>query len=703
MSATLTWYVRRLARMAPGEVAGRLDDRLRQELWTLRWRRGLGTTTPCPTGHPRRLGGPLVGGALADLPSERRADLLAAAEELLNGRWNVLGYTRTDLGHPEWFFDPVSGRRYPEARCAFRIDYRNPDDTRWVKQVWELSRHHQLTLLGVAWQLTGDEAYAEFAARHLRSWWAHNPPLTGINWTSGIEIGIRLISWVWVRRLLQGWGGAAELFENNDEAVRQIYWHQRYLATFTSAGSSANNHLVAEAAGQVVGTCAFDWFDESARWRDQAIARLQDALRRNVFASGVNREQAFEYHGLVAELGLIAAAEAAAAAQPVSDETCRLLCRMVDVVAAVVDVRGRPPRYGDGDEGRALLLDAPQDDRWASLLALGAAFFGRLSWWPDTSDDARSLLVRAVAGHPFDAGRRPDRRPTEFADAGMTILRAHAPQGGEIWCRCDGGPHGFLSIAAHAHADALSVEIRHEGIDILCDPGTYCYQGDPSWRTYFRSSAAHNTLEIDGHDQSEAGGPFLWTRHAATQVLEVAADGDGPLRWSARHDGYGVLASPVWHRRTVTLHPVSGSLEIVDAVETEGRHQVQLAFHLGPTVEASLTGNRAELQWRCAAGTAHAVLRLPMELEWSAHRGETDPILGWYSPGFGRKEAITSLVGRAVLGPARLRTELSFSGPPSHRVPAQALDQVSADQASATNGGMRTDMATARSNRYTEG
>ena len=81
--------------------------------------------------------------------------------------------------------------------------------------------------------------------------------------------------------------------------------------------------------------------------------------------------------------------------------------------------------------------------------------------------------------------------------------RADSP---EIWCRCDGGPHGFLSIAAHAHADALSVEVRHGGVDILADPGTYCYHGEPEWRTYFQSTIAHNTIEIDGQWQSVRGG-----------------------------------------------------------------------------------------------------------------------------------------------------------------------------------------------------
>ena len=138
---------------------------------------------------------------------------------------------------------------------------------------------------------------------------------------------------------------------------------------------------------------------------------------------------------------------------------------------------------------------------------------------------------------------RPERRPSRFADAGITLLRTDGERDPEIWCRCDGGPHGFLSIAAHAHADALSVEVRYGGVDVLADPGTYCYHGDPAWRSYFRSTIAHNTLELDGRDQSGDGGPFLWLRHANGREIEVVDSGD-VASWTAEHDGYLALRPP---------------------------------------------------------------------------------------------------------------------------------------------------------------
>lgn len=657
--------------MSAAEIGGRVQDRVNQAVWARRF--GLGWSAVPARGGPvasHPLAPPLrraptlpprCDAALTELPDATRRSLLATADGLLEGRVELLGATRKDMVDPDWAWDPVSGRRFPSRRCAFRIDCRDPRDSRHVKQVWELSRHQHLTVLALAWRLSGDERYAAMVSRHLRSWWAANPVLDGVNWASGIELGVRLISWAWTRRLLDGWQGASALFEESPVAVDQLYWHQRYLATFRSRGSSANNHVVAEAAGLLVGACAFPWYPESPRWRREAGALLEEELARNTFPSGLDREQAFEYHGFVAELGLVAAAEAAAAGAPLSPRTGALLRRMVDAVAAVLDGAGRPPRYGDGDDGRALILAAPGADRWASLLALGAAVFDPLPWWPGTVPDASSLLVAGLAaerGGVSAAGAgRPARRPDHFPDAGVTILRAPTA-GGELWCRCDGGPHGYLSIAAHGHADALSLELRHDGVELLVDPGTYCYQGDPFWRRYFRSTIAHNTLELDGLDQSEPGGPFLWTHAAQTRLLEVVVEGPGPLRWSAEHDGYGRLAAPALHRRTVEVDPGAGTLTVRDCCTAEGVHDVRLAFHVGPAVSVTLAGGRAHLAWRRRTGReGAATMVLPEQLSWRAVRAGPEP-LGWYAPAFGRKVPITTLVGAGRFASALLRTEL---------------------------------------------
>ncbi|MER6098584.1 alginate lyase family protein [Streptomyces sp. NPDC001728] len=631
------WYLRRLSRMGPAEVGGRAVDAARRRHW-----RSARPRAPRVTGA--RFTAVLPAGTVASIAPDAAKRLVAEADRLMAGHAGFFGVERDDLVDPDWWYDPKTGRRAPWG-YAFDVPYRDEEAVGDIKQIWELSRHQYLTVLAAAYAVTGDERYAERVSDHLRSWWAANAPLRGVHWTSGIELGIRLLSWVWVRRLLDGWPGAAGLFEDNPVALHQIWHHQRWLAGFPSRGSSANNHVIAEAAGQFAAACAFDWFPASARWRADALRSLDRQLRSNTFLSGLNRELATEYHGLVLELGLAAVAEADAFGAPVPASVRLVLLRMTDALAAVVDGRLRPPRQGDADDGHGLVVDGAGTDRWGSLLATGDAVFGRLDWWPDVAGtDVRTPLLAALVrpyakGGTASAVSRPAARPGHFADAGMTILRG--PEG--IWCRCDGGPHGFLSIAAHAHADALSVEVRHDGVDVLADPGTYCYHGQPEWRRYFRSTLGHNTLERDGADQSVSGGPFLWTRHARTRVLATGpsdvSDG-GTARWSAEHDGYQGSV----HRRRVELTAESQELRVVDEVHGE-RGPVRLAFHLGPAVGAELVGNRAVLVWTRDGEDRSAVLDLPGELSWRAHRGESDPPLGWYSPGFGRKEPATTLVG----------------------------------------------------------
>ncbi|ARP72808.1 heparinase [Streptomyces pluripotens] len=649
MTMSAGWYLRRLSRMGPREVGGRVSDAVRRQ----RWR---SARPDCPSVTDARFTAVLPAAAIATVPPDAAKRLVATADRLMAGHAEFFGVDRDDLADPDWWYDPKTGRRAPWG-YAFDVPYRNEDVVGDIKQIWELSRHQYLTVLAAAYAITGDERYAERVAEHLRSWWTANAPLRGVHWTSGIELGIRLLSWVWIRRLLDGWPGVAGLFEDNPAALRQIWHHQRWLAAFPSRGSSANNHVIAEAAGQFAAACAFGWFPSSTRWRADALRSLERHLRSNTFASGLNRELATEYHGLVLELGLAAVAEADAAGVPVPASIRLVLLRMTDALAAIVDSRLRPPRQGDADDGHGLVVDGAGTDRWASLLTTGDAVFGRLAWWPEvTSTDVRTPLLAALIRPTAPAVSRPTNRPAHFADAGMTILRGPA----DIWCRCDGGPHGFLSIAAHAHADALSVEVRHDGVDVLADPGTFCYHGQPPWRQYFRSTLGHNTLQVEGSDQSVSGGPFLWTRHARSRVLvaDTSAPDGGTARWCAEHDGYQRTV----HRRRVELAAASQELRVVDEVRGP-RRAVRLAFHLGPAIAADLAGNRAVLTWTRDGEDRSAALDLPGQLTWRAHRGESDPPLGWYSAGFGRKEPATTLVGTGFAdGADGFTTVLRFRG-----------------------------------------
>jgi hypothetical protein len=654
------WYIRRLRGMSASEVAYRTIDAGRRRIWARRQvQPGDAAGLPWDTRKERAFTAPLPATARAGVAPDAAPALIRAADSVLAGTWTVLGTARTDSADPDWFHDPVTGRRAPNDRLAFSIHHRDEEETGNIKQVWEMSRHHHLTVLAAAWWLTQEERYAEVAAQQLQSWWSANPFLTGVHWTSGIEAGIRLISWTWMRRLLDDWPKVGDLFEHNDNAVRQIAWHQEFLAVFPSRGSSANNHVVAEAAGRLVAACAFPWYSRTDKWRRSAAELLERELAANTFDDGLNRELATDYHRFVLELGLVAAVEADASGQPLSESTWKRLSRMLDSTAAILDATGRAPRQGDDDEGRVLIVDDPEREPWATVLATGAALLGAGRWWPQLTGAIQASVLGAI-GRPRELPR-PKIPPRRFSDAGIVILRSRPQDGPEIWCRCDGGPHGYLSIAAHAHADALSLEVRYDGVDILADPGTYCYHGELTWREWFRSTSAHNTVEIGGVSQSVSGGPFLWNAHARATTLSCNV-GEQPVQtWSAKHDGYLRLKTPTMHRRWAMLDSPGRRLTVVDTVDSAVAVPFRLSWHLGPDIVVNLDSTRAKLSWQAGPYHRDGTMLLPDGLAWTCHRGEVDPIAGWYSPRFGIRVPTTSLVGHGMAGSSiRLVTELEL-------------------------------------------
>lgn len=661
MTRSLSWYINRVRHMDAGEAGWRLLDHGRKTSWRRR-RVRIGQAAPTPVGllSDRGFATVVPDSARSRIPEEASLALVRRADRSLAGEWKLFG-TTVDIRDPDWFGDPSTGCRAPSEQYAFSIDHRDERVTGNVKMIWEVSRHHHLTVLAGAFWLTGDSRYAEVVAAQLRSWWRVNPFLSGIHWTSGIELGIRLISWVWIRRLLASWDGVESLFEENEEAIQQLWWHQLYLSSFRSRGSSANNHVIAEMAGLLIASTAFPWFSESDRWRRMSANQLQRNLKCNTFDDGVNRELATDYHGLVTELAMLAAVEADAGREPLAPGTWRLLSASVDAAAALVDARGRPPRQGDGDEGMALDLDDRDERPWEGVLSLGGDIFGPLAWWPAMESTVWSVLVGSLASGHKEIPGRPHVRPSSFRVAGIHLMRSRSQLQPEIWCRCDCGPHGLPTMAAHGHADALAIEVRYGGEEILVDPGTYCYHGEPAWRSYFRSTLAHNTVEVDGVSQSVESGPFMWGFQAQSQLVTLDYEGDSLVEWTASHNGYQRLAEPVAHTRTVRLIDEDRQLRVVDSLEATGRHRIRIAFHLGPNVSCWLTGHGATLTWQTDRGMGKAVLDLPDSAVWTTHRGETSEILGWYSPGFGVKVPVVSIIGTMdLVDRAELTSCLTF-------------------------------------------
>lgn len=566
---------------------------------------------------------------------EREA-LIAEANRYVQGEYALLGISFRELrARANWHLDPQTGRQVPLV-FGLDIDYRDTRVAGNVKNIWEKNRHHHLTVIALAYMFTNEIRYALELELQLRSWVEQNPFPLGINWSSSLELGIRLISWVWIERLLRGSPLHNALFGEKGFLWPAIYWHQWLISNQFSHGSSANNHLIGEMAGLFMASLIWPVFSESKQWQCRSKNILEREMIRQSFSSGINREQAFSYHIFSLEFFLLAGLEGARMRSPFSTTYKKLLRRMLEAIPPLTDAGGNLPRYGDSDEGMALQLRPLNSSRVDWLYRLGHSWLN--AQVPCPNKDSGMLAAWVIWP---DVDNNVDETPlpsgsVQFADAGHFVLANHRNTPQEVFCLVDAGPVGYLSIAAHGHADALSFTLSVGGTPIIVDPGTYIYHAEPEWRDYFRSTRAHNTVLINGSNQSVSGGPFMWLKKANTTMLEWKPTSQGGVL-AAAHDGYTRLFDPVTHRRRLNLE--EEHLQIEDRLKGTGVHSVEWRLHFSPECLAKLEAFCCYINWK--AGSLKILL--DDRMGWRLLRGDQDG--GWYSPSFNVKEPTYTLVG----------------------------------------------------------
>jgi hypothetical protein len=641
----------RLRVMSPAEVGWRA----RNGAAALFERLGLGLARDAGPGSAAS-GAPWV----APLPRQfDAAPYLEAAERLLAGRWNVLSLEDCVLGFPpRWNRDPKTGRQAPLA-FGKSIDYRDARTVGDIKHLWEINRHLELVTLAQAFHLSREPRYAEGALALLDSWLEQCPYPRGVQWTSAHEAGVRLMNWAVAWTLL---GEAAAPLHERWAAC--VYRHCHFVARNLSRHSSANNHLFGELTGLFVAAVTWPRWPESRRWREAARAGLEAQAVAQNGADGVNREQAFWYHHEVADMMLLALLFGRANGAGLSVGFTRRLEGMLEFVAAVMDAGGHVPNVGDADDAVMVRFSRePGFDPYRSLLATGAVLFDRGDFKAAAArlcdksrwllGDAGRALFDAVPGAPA----RPPR--LAFADAGYYLLGADYGTPRELKVLVDAGPLGYLSIAAHGHADALALTLSAGGREILVDPGTYAYHGERRWRDYFRGTSAHNTLRVDGLEQSVPGGPFLWLEHARARCERFDAGVDRDV-FEGAQDGYRRLADPVLHRRRVELDKRARELRVRDTLECAREHELELHWHLAEDCVARAHGHVVEVE------CAEQRLRIECPRELAPPRvviGRDSPPLGWVSRALGVKVPAPTVVCRGRMGAGSLETRIRLVHP----------------------------------------
>ncbi len=387
--------------------------------------------------------------------------------------------------------------------------------------------------------------------RLARSWMCENTRMWGDAWHP-YPLSLRIVNWC---RALDFFSFDAAFA---DELARSIYGQTRFL--FANLEHDVRgNHLLKNIRALIWSGVMFEG-DEARRWLEEGMRLLRVEVDEQVLADGCHFERVPSYHVLVLR-----------------------------------DLRETAEWLRLNRECPAWLDDAVS--RMSGFLAAITGPGGRLPLFKDSTFDG-------VGQAPRLSGTGEGACPT----SGYYVFRdSHA------FLIADFGVPCPSYLPAHAHADMFSYELTIDGAPLIVDSGVYEYTAG-EWRDWFRSTRAHNTVEIAGQNQSEVWGSFRVARRAMPRNVQFTG-----TTLSGEHDGYLRLHPSALHRRTIEHVPESAFI-ITDEIAGSGVSEAKSYIHLHPDANWE--------PWRLV--TEH-------EIE------ETE---GWYSERFGEKRRNRVLVLR---------------------------------------------------------
>lgn len=588
----ISWYINRLRSMSIPEVLWRLEQRKLQKAERQTFGKQYRKVTEEVfyqgkedlTFHMEKL--PIADMGADDCVSDR----MESCGISLLGDYDYETYKK------DWHAGFQTGNPWP-LTFSYDLQYKQCDDIGDARTNWELNRHFQFALLACRYDQTGDGKYLSELRELFEDWNEKNPFLHGISWTSVMEAAIRVINWTYAlgfvthaaqrqmekqRVLTEKIIGRREEAEDQEARQRELTEREAgqqeekimklcgqlrngivnmasYVSAHYSRYSSANNHVIVEAAAMGIAGIVM----ECEEWYETAFIILQEEMGRQNYRDGVNKEVSLHYQSFFMEavglLILVMRWNNLLVPQSWRNTLCRMSRYMQDCQGRY----GETVVFGDDDEGKILDLSGGKQYRnhYLYVLQLMSLILPE-RYVQQVTDPTLLSITQEEAG--WELHGKPyyhSQGNVCYEEGGVSLLKS---ADGSAVIGIDHGALGFGSIAAHGHADALSFQMYLRGVPVFADAGTYLYHIDLENRNAFRRTENHNTITIDGKDQSEMLGAFLWGKRAQTRLVghnldigngwddrkECGAAGEtgaaeGVLYVEAEHDGY----APVIHRR----------------------------------------------------------------------------------------------------------------------------------------------------------
>ncbi|MHB2155315.1 alginate lyase family protein [Calditrichota bacterium GD2] len=567
------------------------------------------------------------------------------ADDFLQHKFCFLGVSFQLPDPIPWQSDPVSLQPFPTGFYD-EVDIftnQNPGD---IKHVWEVNRLQFLIEVAKAYYLTGDEKYRRKIDALIADWYRKNPYQTGIAWASALEVGVRALALIWTLYFYTA--GKNPDAQTIKTILKILYWSGLFLNDHLSIYFSPYNHLIGETAALFAIGFLFPEFKGADRWRQKALRVLEDQVQKQFHADGGSVEQATFYHHFTLGFYLQTIALLRHNRQTVPQKMLQRVEKALEFSMHMMRPDGTFPYLGDIDDARSIYFSDPTSWDFRAYQCFGAVWFNRgdMKFMSGgLQEDAFWILSEQELKDFETLKTEKPRAKTIFLDqSGYYVFRSGFEESSHFSLMdcgplADGVFYDETPSAAHGHADLLQIEIAPSGEPLLIDPGFSNYRGEYNWHTYFRSTAAHNTVTINGQSQARQTGILKWSFAPPFKRLSVVQH-NGFSGVCGEHYGYQKLTGKPVHRRYFLFIDQTFWLA-VDYLYAEENTAFDLEWnwHFNHFVQVEKLAGQTGFK---ASGRNSALLILPAfpaNLQTAAElkKGGKNPDEGWISPTYRRR------------------------------------------------------------------
>lgn len=505
---------------------------------------------------------------------------------------------------------------------------------------WGMNRHWHMIDLGKAYLMKGNPLYVSTFMAHFRSWREQNPVPNQSPYDEAVffqklgpwrllETGLRVQSWVAAYKYMED----SSLLDADFQAeFRQgLEEHAEFLTSYL--GSTEINHAIMHMQGLFMIAIFHHAHPRAAYWRQVAVERLELCLLHQINSEGIQVELTTHYHNASIEMFGTPYLLGKIAGYPFSAWYGEGLRKMGSFTEALIRPDHQSTGIGDSDwvsDGRqrlTLLGAILEDDHWIGRGAGSAECL----WLLGADQYERCMTLQKAS--------TPSLSSCAFPQTGYYVMRDHRQ-------------YLFLDAAsmggAHGHADALNMEWMWGNQLLFTDTGRYTYE-EGEWRHYFKSTRAHNTITVDGLDQTPYVSTQQWGEPEAVATTFRWESNEGYHFVDASHNGYNRLPDPVTHRRWILSGVDVPLLLVVDWLDAEEEHVLEQQFHLHPDARLTWQGDVADER---VAHMTYSETDTTLSMQWMTagipeHAFQLTQQTGWVSEIYGSKLETTVIQGKA--------------------------------------------------------